>query len=321
MSALRSIADKLPPGLRQKAVALRDGLLLDRESRADIKRHRRYMTPSDEAFTVRMNDRQLETQLTKDYHRIEKGLAMPSPRRPFGAKVRARLVAMLPEAERSTDPLVAVAAERAREALAALDAWNEGGDIDPLIAPPVVPLTVPTPEELDGFFTSRHSLRDFDPERPVGDELLAMAANWAARTPSVCNRQAGRVHVFNDKETIARLLKIQAGNAGFGQTVPTLIAFTVESSLFAGSGERNQRWIDGSLFAMTYTWALHGLGVHSCMLNWAKRNLHSDAARRVGGIPESEDIICLLAIGYPATPEVRVARSPRRGTEEILRLH
>jgi len=174
---------------------------------------------------------------------------------------------------------------------------------------------------MDRFFESRHSLRNFDRERPVTEETLSAAARWASRTPSVCNRQAGRVHVYQDRETIDRLLRLQAGNAGFGETVPTLIAFTVESKLFAGANERNQRWIDGALYAMTFNWALHAVGVEGCMLNWSKPNGASVSARKIGGIPDSEDIICLMAVGYPATGKVRVARSPRNSVSRYMTIH
>lgn len=322
MSVLRSLTNRMPSSVRQRIAALRDRLLLSYESLVDRQRHARYMTPADAAFTPNLSDRHLETQLTKDYHRIEKGLAMPAPKRPFGSAVESRLTALLPVADRSNDPLVQKAAARAREALSALEAWNIAGSADTDIAP-IADQSRPMPakNELEDWFNSRHSMRDFDPSHAVDNHLLATAASWSRKTPSVCNRQAGRVHVFQDRETIAELLKVQAGNAGFGQTVPTLVVFTAESTLFAGTGERNQRWIDGALFAMTYTWALHGLGVHSCMLNWSKRNAHSKVARRIGDIPDSEDIICFLAIGYPRNGQSRVARSPRRDIDDVLSIH
>ena len=39
------------------------------------------------------------------------------------------------------------------------------------------------------------------------------------------------------------------------------------------------------------------------------------------GIPSSEDVICMIAIGYPPDGGVRVARSPRRPVEQILTMH
>lgn len=321
-SPIRKAFDSLPEPVRRAIASTRDSALLGVEALRDGRRHGKFAAPADAAFHPDLSDRNLEAQITKDYHRIEKGLALSEPKRPFGRAVQGRLEKMLPYADRSSDPTVHAAASRAREALAALKAWNEGGSVDDAVAPPIASdADAIDVAQLESFFTSRHSLRDFDPSRPVDDDVLAHAAVMAGSTPSVCNRQAGRVHVYHDPDTISQLLKLQAGNAGFGHTVPTLIVFTVESGLFAGSGERNQRWIDGSLYAMTYTWALHGLGTQSCMLNWSKRNSHSNAARNVGNIPASEDIICMMAIGYPKSPSARVARSPRRGTDETIRIH
>ncbi len=113
-------------------------------------------------------------------------------------------------------------------------------------------------------------------------------------------------------------LSLQNGNSGFGSAVPTVALVTVDTQLFAGPGERNQGWIDGGLFSMSFVWALHGLGLDSCMLNLSLRNGRSDALRRTLDIPDYELPIMMIAIGY-ARPGHRVARSPRRPIDEIVR--
>ena len=67
----------------------------------DASRYRRFAAESGRSPS-RMTDSQLEAQLTKDYHRVEKGLALREPRRPFGAEVEARLNKYLPEAQART---------------------------------------------------------------------------------------------------------------------------------------------------------------------------------------------------------------------------
>jgi nitroreductase len=50
-------------------------------------------------------------------------------------------------------------------------------------------------------------------------------------------------------------------------------------------------------------------------------NAQSDALRTEAGIPDSEDVICLIAIGYPPEQGFRVARSPRRPVGQVLTTH
>jgi nitroreductase len=209
----------------------------------------------------------------------------------------------------------------AEDARAALQTWNAEGTVIDLISPMATVIAPTDAIVLDEFITSRRSVRDFDETRQVDPAIVVEAVRLASHTPSVCNRQAARVHEYRGHENAARILAHQNGNAGFRDQVQNVLVVTVERGLFAGASERNQRWIDGGLFAMTLVWALHGLGVSSCMLNWSMTNDRSDALRAAAGIPSSEDVICMIAIGYPPDGGVRVARSPRRPVEQILTMH
>lgn len=70
---------------------------------------------------------------------------------------------------------------------------------------------------------------------------------------------------------------------------------------------------------MSFVWALHALGVQSCMLNWSMPNRATAALRRVAGIDEGEDVIVLVAIGHRAGGS-RVARSERRPAADFIKL-
>ena len=48
--------------------------------------------------------------------------------------------------------------------------------------------------DLTDFFASRYSVRQFA-EEPVPLALIETAVRLAQKTPSVCNRQSGRVHL------------------------------------------------------------------------------------------------------------------------------
>ncbi|OFR90820.1 MULTISPECIES: nitroreductase family protein [Micrococcus] len=285
------------------------------EHTADMRRSIALSSTPEVGFGRDLRPHSRDTQLIKDYHRIEKGLAMPAPKRPFGSALEHRIDGLLDPASMDDDLVRNVTSARA-----ALSRWNDEGVVDEEIAPLGPELRALDREAVEAFVFSRHSVRNFDRSRPVPHEILDHAAELAMTSPSVCNRRAGRIHLYCEDELVEHILRLQRGNMGFGQTVGQLAVVTVNSTLFAGAGERNQKWIDGALVAMSFVWALHAHGVGACMLNWSKSNAMSARLREVADIPVREDIICVIALGYPAAG-YRVARSPRRPTAETIRHH
>src|SRR5690606_4137667 len=77
-----------------------------------------------------------------------------------------------------------------------------------------------------------------------------------------------------------------------------------ELHCFLDPGERNQGWVEGGMFAMTFVLALHARGLASCCLNWAKDPESDQRMHALSGIPRSERIIMLLAIDHwlPLSP-------------------
>lgn len=259
----------------------------------------------------------LEARITLNYHRLEKSFTLPEPRRPFGLAAAGELVDLMRQARAFPGLEGSVAVNSASRALAARESWNAGGDISDEVAPPAdYALDGSTRPELRNFY-ARHSIRDFAPIQ-VPPELVESAVAAAIRSPSVCNRQPWRVHVFTDAAQIRGILSLQNGNRGFGETVPSVAVITVRRGLFFGANERNQRWIEGGIFASTLVWALTACNVDSCMLNWSQTHSNTRRLRVAAGLPEDEDVVMIMAIGYRRNG-ARVARSARRDCSEVLR--
>lgn len=254
--------------------------------------------------------RHLEAQVTKDYHRIEKGLSLRDPKQPFGSSVQKRLEIAVPMLEAGNNHALV---ETANSALIALRSWNEFGSVDDRVSPRGKPGS-DLSDSTRALMTSRHSVRDFSPAE-VSPLLIQEAIGMAARSPSVCNRQPWNVRIFSGQAG-KRLLAHQNGNSGFGAHVPVVALVTVDARMFGGVGERNQGWIEGGIFASSLVWALHGLGVSTCMLNMSRTNRALEGLREEFSVANHELIIMLIALGYSAN-EHRVARSPRRSTNEI----
>lgn len=317
---LKKIAKAVLPGsMLALAEHVRTEVAFVREFSQDRQLYRKSSGHKDSSFHCNLSSGNLEAQITKDYHRIEKGLALSAPKRPFGAEVERRLRKLIPIAQQASWHSSYV--EYAEDALTALAAWNADGRVLDLVSPVQErPTKALDPLVAQEFFTSRRSVRHFDPSAPPTTEVLAQAARLAASTPSVCNRQAARVHYFTSPADVTRVLSHQNGNAGFRENVPAVAVVTVDRRLFTGVGERNQRWIDGGLFAMTLVWSLHALGLQTCMLNWSMTNAESESLRADAEISGNEDIVVLIAIGKAAQGH-RYARSARRPLSEMLFFH
>lgn len=278
----------------------------------------------------RAGDRQLRGRLLQKAHSIEKGLSLPDIRLGFGDGAFAAIEQCLPlvrarawaaddtalkklrgalsryvdlHRDRGRDELPNVG--RARRILEALPGPGEGGTIS------LERTDVQSRAQGDfaALALSRHSLRIFAPGAPDRAAILDAVA-LAGRSPSVCNRQSGRVHLVTDARLSETILKIQGGNSGFTDQIRGVLIVTADLSVFETPGERNQCYVDGGLFAMSLLYALHYKGVGACSLNWSATAAKDMALRAAVRLPDEETVIMLIGIG--AMPErFHVAASPR----------
>jgi nitroreductase len=252
---------------------------------------------------------QIETQAMKDLHGVEKGLSLKSPKRPFGASLLSRMSVLEGKLDERS-----VWRGDLESAVSGLLKWNDEGEISQDISPQGEPVVFEQ-NFVEKLFYSRRSVRDFDDSITVSRDVLENAVRLAARSPSVCNRQAWKVRFIEDESLKKMSLSFQNGNAGFGD-VPIVGIVSADLRRFSGAGERNQAWIDGGIFSMSLVLALHGLGVASCMLNMSVQNKVERQLKKRFDIPSHEVIIMQIAIGY-ARPGYRVARATKNAIEDI----
>jgi len=166
------------------------------------------------------------------------------------------------------------------------------------------------------FCESRHSVRQFS-DREVTGDLIADAVGIAQKTPSVCNRQSSKVYVISNPDKIRQVVQIQSGARSFGEKINKLLIITSDLSNFISYVERNQSWIDGGMFSMSLVYALHSKGLGTCCLNWCKEECVDKKLRESISISETDNVIMVIAVGYPKESFV-VAKSTRRKIDEIL---
>lgn len=166
---------------------------------------------------------------------------------------------------------------------------------------------------------ARRSTRDFTP-MPVDPGLVTRAVQIAQLSPSACNRQPWKLHLYDRPDDIARLLALQNGNRGFGQNVPLLAVLCCDLGGFFDATERVEPALDGGLFLMSLLLALQAQGLASCCLNWCVPPDIDRKGHAAGNIPANEKILTFLAIGHPA-PGAVVPLSARRPLSDVIVSH
>lgn len=279
-------------------------------------------------------------RITMAYHQLEKGLSFASPRPGFGRKSATRLISAI-------EPFVnrygfIPPATTAVGVLKSYITFNELNDIDMsetkrsveklesfaartedctggVVSIDLMQLEQNRAAGFKRFFNSRYSIRHYSGGE-IPDEHIIDATQTAQKTPSVCNRQAWKVHAFKNKSVMRQLLEIQSGNRGFGEQASAVLIITCDLTRFVHVGERFQPWIDGGMFSMSLCLAFHDLGYGTCCLNWSKEYDDDLALRKIARIDPQEQVIMMMTVG--TLPEhFNAARSIRRPLGEILQIH
>lgn len=278
----------------------------------DMRRYIRY------SGTCRIDSKgKLLGQIILKYHVIEKGLTMPQPRLGFGRDKLTALIDRLNEyvGKYGLDhPQVRNGAEIVNEY--SLFHQQNGYTLDDDLQKKIAGLNSLIPglghtqqrrvsrmqyfHNVDSVFSqfaaSRHSVRNFTSES-VEESTLAEALEMACTSPSACNRQMVKVHVYSDKETIARILALQGGNRGFGHLTDKLLIVTSNLNFFFTTDERNETYVDGGIYVMNLLYSLHYKQIGACTLNCCFSPSIQKKMYEAASIPPPESFVAMIACG------------------------
>ncbi|MEP2653792.1 MAG: nitroreductase family protein [Paraglaciecola sp.] len=282
----------------------------------------------------------ISSELIFLYHKLEKGLVMPGPKRLFGLEPARSLMEILNKWDTrnlASDPVYL-------GALGTLQSYHDRilefnldekdvilSDVKAFLInhdcqraaynTPCKLMTIDTSQNSDHkhfkiLMEARRSVRNFI-DKPVPREILLDSISMAQLSPSACNRQPWDIKIVSDPEMKKKLLSHQNGNAGFGHLAPHIAVISADASCFFGVIEKPEPYIDGGLFSMSLILALKANNVSSCCLNWCVRPKTDKAAHKLLNLAPSQRIIMLMAIGY-APEDTSVPRSPRRDVNDIV---
>ena len=150
--------------------------------------------------------------------------------------------------------------------------------------------------EIEYFFNTRHSIRDFD-DSDIDINRLKSALKLAQKAPSACNRQGVRVHIVTNSDDIDILCDQLQGIGGFADSTKCFAIITAKLSAYR-IGEINQYIVSASMYAAYLTLTLHLYGMGGCVIQ--RPLIYSkqwERNRNKFNMDIDEQVVCLLAIG------------------------
>ncbi|MCD8237978.1 MAG: nitroreductase family protein [Clostridiales bacterium] len=279
-----------------------------------------------------------ESKILRQTHMIEKGMSLSKPRKGFGQAKIAELFEMLdgylklgfsPSAIPFQNAVIALNEyvimqknmgyenSELNEKLSNYQKYLEVNNSAGIIKDTKQNIEEQAHKEYPVFFNSRHSMRQFRPEKVKTEDIKA-AVCLVQKAPTACNRQASRVYFYKDEKTNCALGELISGNTGFDGEVNNYLVITADVSAFYDSFERNQIYVEAGIFAMALVEAMHYYGIGSCVLQNGEYKKKNKKFKKIcGNIPENERIILFAAVGY-YKDEFTYAASMRKNIDDVL---
>lgn len=167
----------------------------------------------------------------------------------------------------------------------------------------------------ENFARSRHSVRAYS-DKNISDETIREVVDIARTTPTACNRQPNKTYVVGNREMIKHITALQGGGRGFAENANKLFIVTSAVEPF-GFNEPNEVYKAGGMYVMNLLYALHAYQIGACPLMWNGMKMQDVQLRQLLNISENEEIIMIVAAGYP-TDEFTYVTSVRNPLEESL---
>lgn len=149
--------------------------------------------------------------------------------------------------------------------------------------------------EFREYSQMRFSVRDFG-KAPVSKDKLEDAFKLCERTPSACNRQSWRLHVYTGRDQIDKICKLQLGCKGFSEDFQGVILLCTDIRCYAFH-EMNQYFVDGGIYAMNLLYALQANDIAAIPLTMGHKTGHLNKIKHEMHLPANEQPILLIGYG------------------------
>ena len=179
----------------------------------------------------------------------------------------------------------------------------------------------PVSPAFDEVLVSRRSVRSYDPSKKITEAEIRELLLSTQEAPSWANQEPARYYVALSDEKRTALLGMIGGNKDRVAEAPVLIVSTFEkgkSGFFHGepSNEIGDGWgaYDTGLSNAYLILKARAMGFDTLIMGMRD----SEAIRSCFGIPESETVMAVIALGYRAGEPRRPDRRPLDEVVTIL---
>jgi len=174
---------------------------------------------------------------------------------------------------------------------------------------------LPSYNQLLSLAEARRSVRWFL-QKPIPREIIDRALLVARQSPTACNRLPYEFRIYDDPALVRKVAKTPFGTIGYADNIPVIAVLVGKLDHYFSARDRHAIYIDSSLAAMGFAYALEAQGVSTCMINWPDFEPLEMKMQKMLGLATSERPIMLIAIGYP-DPEGKVAYSQKKSLDTI----
>ncbi len=173
--------------------------------------------------------------------------------------------------------------------------------------------------DFEQLITERRSVRAYKAET-VPHELLEKIVKEAQMAPSWKNLQASRCYVVESGACLEefRALALPPFNAKSSANAALIVTTFVRDVVAFTNGQPDTE--------LGNKWGAYDLGLHDAYLVLAAKNAgldtlimgirNADAIREALKIPENEDVVSVIAVGWR---DQKPALRPRKATEEVVK--
>lgn len=172
-----------------------------------------------------------------------------------------------------------------------------------------------SPKDMNELAVQRTSTRWFQSQE-VPREKIDEALEVAMQSPSACNRQSYEYRLYDDQELIDEVSSLAIGASGYNDNIPCLAVVVGKQRAYFNDRDKHVIYIDASLSAMAFQFALETQELASCCINWPAIPEKEKKMESLLNLDCDESVIMLMAIGYP-DPDGMIPHSEKKGIDSV----
>jgi nitroreductase len=173
-----------------------------------------------------------------------------------------------------------------------------------------------SPEAIKELAVQRTSTRWFE-QREVPREEIDEALEVAIQSPSACNRQSYEFRLYDDPELIDEISSLAIGASRYKDNIPCLAVIVGKQRAYFNDRDKHVIYIDASLSAMAFQFALETQGLASCCINWPAIPRNEKQMEELLNLDCDESVVMLMAIGYP-DPDGMIPYSEKKEVGSVV---